>query len=99
MRAKINQEIFKKIEFLFRKAKKSPEFAKKYITMARQIAKRNNIKLPEELRRNFCHKCNSYYNARNTKTRIKNKKKSIKCLVCGKFTRYILKGGKNKKKK
>ena len=95
MRAKINKEILKQIKSLFTHAKKvkNKQLAIKYIKKARQIAKRNNIRLPKNLRRLFCHKCNNLFSGKTSQRRIKHNKISIKCLVCGKYTRYKL-GGK-----
>lgn len=93
MRAKINKEILKQINYLFEQAKKTKDNSRamNYIKKARQIAKRSNTKLPKTVRRIFCHKCNTLFSAETSEKRIKNKKISIKCLVCGKYTRYKIK--------
>jgi len=99
MRAKIDKEAFEKIKFLFSKASKEKNNfnAKKYVSLARTIAKRKNIRIPKRLRRKFCHKCNTYFNSKNRKIRIKNKVVSIKCLNCNKYTRYKIINKNNKK--
>jgi RNase P subunit RPR2 len=58
---------------------------------ARKLAMRNNLRLPLEIRRKFCHKCNSLFNAENTKTRLAKGKISIACLKCGYITRIPFK--------
>ncbi len=90
MRNKVNKQVLEKISFLFQKAKKTKnnQLSKRYVTLARQIAKRTNTKLPKNLRRMFCHKCNTIFSGKTSQRRIKHKKVSIKCLVCGNYTRY-----------
>jgi ribonuclease P protein subunit RPR2 len=98
MRNKVNKQVLEKINFLFQKAKKTKnnQLSKKYIILARQIAKRTNTRLPKNIRQIFCHKCDTLFRAKTVKIRIKHKKISIKCLNCGNYTRYKLdvKGGR-----
>ncbi len=98
MRAKINKDILEKIKNLFSRAKKTkdPVLARKYVILARNLAKRNNIRIPKQYRKIFCHKCNALFRTDTMKKRIRNKKISIKCLKCNSYTRYVLKGGKKK---
>lgn len=100
MRVKINKQVLNQVNFLVKKARKTKntELGRKYIILARNLAKRNNLRLPKNLRKLFCHKCNTIFSGKTSQRRIKNKKISIKCLVCGKYTRYKLdvKGGKKK---
>ncbi len=60
----------------------------KPIKDARKKARRVNLKLPIELRRKFCHKCENLLKGR---IRIKNGKKVILCGKCGNFTRIPFK--------
>ena len=95
MRKKPDKLVLDNIQKLFilakKESKKRPKFAKKYITLARKIAKRSNISL-KKYRKKFCHKCNAYFvPGKNCKIRIKKGKKSIKCLECGNYFRYIIK--------
>jgi RNase P subunit RPR2 len=53
---------------------------------ARKLAMRHNLRLPVELRRLFCHKCNSILKG-NSRTRLNKGKLSITCLKCGYITR------------
>ena len=47
----------------------------------KRLAMSHNIKL-KELRKKFCRKCYSAFNAKNSQTRIKNGFKRVKCLNC-----------------
>jgi len=78
------QETKKKINEIFSN-NPSPNEIKK----AKKLAMSRNIKLGR-LRKKFCKKCYSLFNSSNSKTRIKNGFKIIKC-KCGYVSRYKLK--------
>lgn len=83
-----------RIEKLFSLAekefKKHPERTKRYVGLARKIGLRYNVRLPKDLKRKFCKKCNSLLTASNKQVRIDSKTKTIavKCLNCSKIYRY-----------
>ena len=71
--------------------KKHPERSKRYVQLARKIAMRYNIQIPQTLRRRFCKKCNSYLvPGQNCQVRTSAKQRAviIKCLECGNLTRH-----------
>jgi RNase P subunit RPR2 len=90
MRKKPDEKILREINNLFSEAKTNPEEAAQYIKKARELAKRNNLSL-RSYRKLFCKKCNSYFTAKNSITRIKKGIKSIKCLKCGSYRRFRVK--------
>ncbi len=95
MRKKPDKVILNNIKKLFafakKESKKRPWLAKRYVILARKMAKRNNISL-KKYRRKFCHKCNAYFvPGKNCKIRLSKGKISIKCLECGNYARYIYK--------
>ena len=53
---------------------------------ARKLAMRNNLRLPQELRRKFCHKCNAILEG-NSRIRLAKGKLSIMCLKCKNISR------------
>jgi RNase P subunit RPR2 len=77
------EKILKEINELFDKSPSSKD-----ILQARKKAMRVNLKLPVELRRKFCHYCNSMLKGR---TRLRNGKRVILCSECKKFTRIPFK--------
>jgi len=77
--AKDNNKLLKEIKELF---ETSP--SKEKIKEARKKAMRVNLKLPVDLRRKFCHHCNSLLKGR---IRLKKGKKVSFCENCKKFTR------------
>jgi len=77
--SKERDKILKEIKELFGKHPSQKE-----ITNARKKAMRVNLKLPSDLRRKFCHHCNSLLKGR---IRFRNGKKVILCEKCNKFTR------------
>jgi len=60
------------------------------IREARKLAMRHNLRLPLELRRQFCHKCNAILKG-NSRIRLNKGKLSITCLKCGYITRLKIK--------
>jgi len=95
MRKGADKLILYNIEKLFifanKESKKRPKIAKKYVALARKLAKRNNISL-KKYRRKFCKKCDTYFvPGKNCKIRLSKGKLSIKCLECGHYARYIYK--------
>lgn len=71
--------------------KKHPERSKRYVELARKIGLRYNIRLPKQLKRKFCKKCNSLLiPGLTSRIRIDSKKKilTVKCLKCEKIYRF-----------
>ncbi len=62
------------------------EKSEKDVKRIKRLAMAHNIKLGK-LRERFCKKCYSVFNAKNCETRIKNKRKIIRCLKCGYINR------------
>lgn len=62
---------------------KNPEQIKKI----KRLAMHYNIKLGR-LRRKFCKRCYSVFNAKNAEIRIENGKERIRCLNCGYVGRW-----------
>lgn len=56
------------------------------VSEARKLAMRNNLRLPQELRRKFCHKCNELLEG-NSRIRLTKGKISITCLKCNNVLR------------
>ncbi|MBS3056660.1 MAG: ribonuclease P [Candidatus Aenigmarchaeota archaeon] len=79
-----------RITELFNQAENAePEFADRYVQIARKIGMRFNVRIPKELRRKFCHKCCSFLQtSRTSRIRTKNHILEIECLKCGKRNRY-----------
>lgn len=73
------KDFFKNIEG------KKPDDARKI----KRLAMHNKIKLGY-LRKKFCKRCYSVFNAKNSQTRIKNGLKAVKCLKCGDVSRWRL---------
>jgi len=71
-------------EFFLNLKNKSPKDVKKI----KKLAMRYNIHLKDK-RKKFCKKCFTPYN--NSKIRIKNKTKTIKCNKCGYVNKWKIK--------
>lgn len=75
-----------------KEAKKRPDLAKRYVTLAREKLRKANMKVPQEYRRLFCRHCNSYFiYGRNVKVRMSRGKKAVTCAECGATRRYAYK--------
>ena len=85
------KEILKDVYRLIDMAKKNEKLSKKYIQLAKKIAMRHNIKIPGKLKKTYCNRCFSLFNAKNSLTRIKKGFKTIKCLECNSYKRIKIK--------
>jgi ribonuclease P protein subunit RPR2 len=85
---KIAAERIKKLFELAKKEKNGR--AKRYVQLARRIAEKTRTRLPREIKRSFCRKCNSLFNSKNLRVRIAKKEKKViyTCLNCGNVQRY-----------
>jgi len=86
----------KRIKELFKQAalkfKKFPDYSNRYVTLARKIQMKYKVKMPKDLKRQFCKKCNTYLvPGSNCRVRVQNKKIIYNCNSCKNFTRIPLK--------
>lgn len=73
-----------RIEELFKQAARRPEFARRYVVLARKMAMRHKVRIPLKWRRRFCKKCNAFLvPGKNCRVRLRDKKRIITCLDCG----------------
>lgn len=76
-----------RIIILFDEAKKRPDFAKRYVELAKKIGMRYNVRL-EGHKRKFCKYCSSYFIPKNSTTRMKNGILNVTCKDCNKTNRF-----------
>ncbi len=80
--------LFKKAEEIFAK---STTKANRYVTLARRIAMKMNLRLKKEEKLKFCKHCYSYIlSGVNAVTRTRDRKLIIYCKICKKYTRIPL---------
>ncbi|QVV89302.1 ribonuclease P [Methanospirillum sp. J.3.6.1-F.2.7.3] len=73
-----------------------PEYSHHCVRQARLIAMKERIRIPPELRRRYCRKCNSYLVPGRTGTiRIYRGRVIITCLSCGWHRRFPISRSKN----
>jgi len=75
-------------------SRSNPQLAKRQATLARKISTRHKIRMPYELRINFCKKCKSFI-AAGVNSRIRLGRSSFKsiritCNLCGHTYRKAL---------
>lgn len=69
----------------------SPDLSDRYVGIARKIAMRYRVKIPRELRRQFCRYCYRFLvGGINARIRIHRGKAIVTCLSCRKQRRYRL---------
>ncbi len=65
-----------------------PERSDRYVEIARTIAMKFNLSMPDELKERFCPDCYAYWRpGKNVRIRIKNGAKVYTCDECGGVTR------------
>ncbi|MBL7147464.1 MAG: ribonuclease P [Nanoarchaeota archaeon] len=85
-----------KIKTLFNEARiqfnKNPSLSNRYITLARKIAMKFNLRIPRELKRRYCKHCYSYLVPnKNCRVRVHKSRVIYYCLNCKKFMRFVIK--------
>jgi len=82
------KKLFSEADEVFSKDKK---LANRYVSLARKIAMKFNLRMPKVYKRRFCKHCYSYLKpGKNLRVRTKNKKVVYYCLECKKFMRFPL---------
>ena len=79
------KEFFKNLKS--KTSKNNKEKTPREVKKIKRLAMSHKIKLGN-LRKKFCKKCYSIFSLKNSQTRIKNKKKIIKCLNCNYVSRW-----------
>jgi ribonuclease P protein subunit RPR2 len=84
-----------RIAVLFEQARlafaESPDLSNRYVVLARRIAMRQRIRIPQELRRQYCHNCNTFLvPGSNMRVRVHSGNVVVTCLSCNKHTRYLV---------
>jgi len=79
-----------RINILFDEAKKRPDFAKRYVKLAKKIGMRYNVRLGNH-KRKFCRYCDSYFTSKNSISRIKGGILKTTCKDCKKINRLPFK--------
>lgn len=84
-----------RISILFEQAdlvfKKNKLLANRYVSLARKIAMKTNIRLTKVQKKKFCNHCYSFLKPGiNSRVRINNNKLIIYCSECKKYTRMQL---------
>jgi len=66
----------------------APELSDRYVSLARSIGMRYNVRLPARLKRRACPKCGAFLvPGKNLRVRLRNGKSVWTCLKCGNVTR------------
>ena len=76
-----------RIKELFKKAEIRPDYANRYVSLARKISGRHKVRIPPELKRKFCKNCGVYHSSKTLRIRLNKGKKTYFCLNCKTFLR------------
>jgi len=72
-----------RIAALFEQALVRPEYAKRYVSLARKMSSRFKVSVPQKWRTRFCKKCSAFLvPGKNSKIRMRAGKMVISCLEC-----------------
>lgn len=84
-----------RIGILFRLAAKRfgkyPEYSNRYVQLARKISMRNNVTIPQALKRRMCKRCGTYLVfGKNATLRISPASRAVlvTCMACSNVSRY-----------
>jgi ribonuclease P protein subunit RPR2 len=67
-----------------------PELADRYVTLARRIGMRYNVRLLREYRELYCRTCSTYWvEGRTVRTRLRSGRRVRTCLKCGRQRRTL----------
>ena len=76
-------------------AEKDKKRSKRYVELARKIATRNRVRIPQELKKSFCKKCGAFLKQGiNSKLRVTKSYLSVSCEECGAAKKISLKAFK-----
>ena len=71
---------------------KNKSLANRYVTLARKIAMKVRMRIPQVYKRRFCKHCYKYLQPGvNSRVRTRDGKVIISCFECNKFTRILVK--------
>ncbi len=76
-----------RIDQLFLFARKRPDYATRYVFLARKLAMKVNLHIPLIYKRRFCQHCYTYFKQNNYMVRTREGKVVVFCLTCKKFWR------------
>jgi ribonuclease P protein subunit RPR2 len=90
---KQKQIALERIQILFEQAgkrfKKDPFLSNRYVSLARKIAMKYKVKIPSELKKQFCKHCYKYLvPSVNCRVRLQKGKVVYYCLNCKKYMRF-----------
>jgi ribonuclease P protein subunit RPR2 len=73
--------------------RRSPEnLSRRYVTLARKIGMRYNVRLLREYRDLYCRGCSTFWvEGRSVRTRLRSGRRSQTCLQCGRVRRVAIK--------
>jgi len=78
--------LFKKAEEIF---KENSKLSDRYVEIARKIAMKVQISIPNNLKKKFCKKCHGFLvPGSNCRVRIRNKKLIYYCFNCKNYMRF-----------
>ncbi len=91
---KIARERIKILYELARKEAKEghEDLARRYVDHMINLSTKYNVRIPREMKRDFCKKCHTFLvPGKTAQVRLKKGKVVIKCLRCGAYKRYVYK--------
>jgi len=87
----VRERIDRLVELAEENIKKYPERSKRYISLARKLSTRYNVRLPKRIKNRFCKKCNSLFvPGYNVRVKLNSKRRSVEYhCECGEIKRIL----------
>ena len=83
------ERIYRLIELAEQNQSKHPERSKRYIELITLIGQKNRVRLPLDIKKQFCKKCHAYLKpGKNAKLRLTKSYQVLTCEECG-FVRKL----------
>ncbi len=80
-----------RIRHLLALARKNKQKSKRYISLAEKIGMKSRVKIPKDLKIQYCRKCKTLFTNKTLKVRTKKGFLVYECLACGNIKRYKIK--------
>jgi len=100
LRKSNKQNALERVRYLFKQAEEHPEQARRYVELARKLAMKARLRMPQDLKRRYCKHCYSFLvPGKNCRVRTANRYITYTCLECRRYMRFPKNINKTKQQK
>lgn len=85
----VQELALERISILIKMCREYPDYAKRYVYLARKLSEKAGVPIPKEFKRWMCRECSAYLMpGKNCTVRLKNKIRYVTCKECGAVRRF-----------